>query len=221
MPKAAAQKTTGNTRIKGPTIISLYGAASAGKEGTLGGVAPVGTGYDKGLSIHIPTAQTAQALTIEQPDGTVIAGIDASGGLLNGNSKVSSRVTRYALTAANIQGMYAAPITIVAAPGTGKAIAVRRIVVELNLTATQFASGGVVHFYYHGSTTEIMAQTIAAATVNGGAGQTILILEPVQTAGGSVVTKEVGIDITNATGAFTTGTGTAVVTVYHDVITLG
>jgi hypothetical protein len=147
--------------------------------------------------------------------------IDASGGMIAGSAKVSSRKTQFSLTAAQIISMFTTPVTIVPAPAAGTAIIVRAILIELNLTATAFTGGGVVHFYYHGQTTEIMAASLAAATIQGGAGQTIWQLNPVSTAGGSVVTKEVGIDITCATGVFAAGTGTAKITIFHDVVTLG
>jgi hypothetical protein len=124
------------------------------------------------------------------------------------------------LAAVQIQGMFAAPITIIPAPGTGKAVIVDEIVAEILTTSTQFASGGVVHFFYHGFSTEIMAQTIAAATVNAAAGTTVLQLEPAQTAGGTVITPAVGVDITNATGAFTTGTGTMKLFIRYRVVSL-
>lgn len=174
------------------------------------------------LIIQGAASQTANLLEIYDSSKNGLFAVDKNGNLVvGGSAKSAQSVTQVSLTAANILAMNGAPVQILPAPGTGNAIVVDKILVELNTTATQFASGGVVHFYYHGQTTEIMAQTIAAATVNGGAGQTILLLEPVQTAGGSVVTKEVGIDITNATGAFTTGTGTAKVTVWYSIVTLG
>lgn len=124
------------------------------------------------------------------------------------------------LTAAQIIAMGTTPITIIPAPGTGLAIIVDEIVAELILTATAFTTGGVVHFYYHGQTTEIMAQTIAAATVNGAAGTTVWQLEPAQTAGGNVITPAVGVDITNATAPFAAGTGTAKLFIRYRTITL-
>lgn len=124
------------------------------------------------------------------------------------------------LTAAQIIAMYTTPVPVLPAPGTGQAIIVERITVELILTATQFASGGAVHFYYHGQTVEIMSATLAAASINAAAGTYIFDLLPVATAGGSVVTKEVGIDITNATGVFATGTGTAKLFIKYKIITL-
>ena len=136
---------------------------------------------------------------------------------------ISSRVARrdifVSLTAAQIIAMGTTPITIIPAPGSGKAIVIEQIVLELVLTATAFTGGGVVHFYYHGQTTELMSATIAAATVQGGAGTSIFILQPVATAGGSVVTADVGIDITNATAAFAAGTGTAKLFITYKIVT--
>ena len=132
---------------------------------------------------------------------------------------IERRTAVFPLTAAQLISMGTTPITVIPAPGTGQAIVVDLLLVELALTSTAFTSGGVVHFYYHGQTTEIMAQTIAAATVTGGAGTTLLALSPAQTAGGSVVTKEVGVDITS-TAAFASGTGTAKVFADYHIVTL-
>jgi hypothetical protein len=153
----------------------------------------------------------------------VVWSVDSTGALsMNGFTKVRQCVTQVHLTAAQIIAMFTTPVSIVPAPAAlTTAIIVEQIMVELDLTATAFASGGVVHFYYHGLTVEIMAQTLAAATINGGSGQSVYLLEPVATAGGSVVTPGVGIDITNATGVFATGTGAAVVTVWYSLIDLG
>lgn len=124
------------------------------------------------------------------------------------------------LTASQIIAMGTTPITLIPTPGTGKAVIVEQIVVEINRTSTQFTSGGVLQFFYHGATVELMGASIAAASVTGTAGQSIFILNPVSTSGGSVVTKEVGVDITNATAAFATGTGTMKVFLKYRVVTL-
>lgn len=166
--------------------------------------------------------QTADLFQALSSTGAVKFKIDVSGNtVFSGATTVVNSVVRVPLTAAQIIAMYTTPVAIVAAPAAGTAIVVKQIQVELNPTATAFASGGVVHFYYHGSTTELMSATLAAATVQAASTQSIWLLNPVATSGGSVVTKEVGVDITNATGVFATGTGTAVVTCWYSTITLG
>ncbi len=189
----------------------------------------VGTQGGQIAVIQLPPGQVDNAIEIQDSTGAIPAtgkvlfAIDPVGNLqYSGVTKASQQVTQVTLTAANIIAMFTTPVPILPAPGLiTQAILVEQIAFELDLTATAFASGGVVHFYYHGQTTEIMAQTIAAATVNGGAGQSVYLLEPVQTAGGSVITPGVGIDITNLTGVFATGTGTIKVTVWYSILTLG
>jgi hypothetical protein len=202
------------TRIIAPAVVSIRGGGAGGHEGQT-----KGDFSQTAFHIELPSAQTGDSFQVEKPDGTVIYKVDCNGNA--GIGKAVHCITQVPLTAAQIIAMFTTPVSILPAPGAGKAIIVEQITVELNLTATAFSGGGVVHFYYHGLTAEVMAQTLAAATINGGAGQTISLLEPVQTAGGSVVTKEVGIDITNATGVFATGTGAAVVTIWYSIVTLG
>lgn len=72
MPQRGSQQ--GTTRFKGPTAITLRGAGSSGNDPYKS------AGTDVGLRIQVPLNQTAPALTIEKPDGTVIYSIDASGG---------------------------------------------------------------------------------------------------------------------------------------------
>jgi len=124
------------------------------------------------------------------------------------------------LTAAQIIAMYTTPVAITPVPGSGKAVIVDSVVVEITRTSTVFTGGGVVQFQYHGQTTEIMAQSIAAASITGTAGTSILALEPVQTSGGSVITSAVAAEITNLTGVFAAGTGTAKVFCRYRIITL-
>jgi hypothetical protein len=156
--------------------------------------------------------------------GALAGFVDAAGNLaVSGATKVVKAVSQTTLTAAQINAMYTTPVAVIPAPASGQAIVVDAILVELDLTATQFAAGGVVHFYYHGLTVELMAQTLAASAVIGSASpsQVLMLLEPVQTSGGSVVTPAVGVDITNATQVFTTGTGTAKITCWYNIVTLG
>jgi hypothetical protein len=174
------------------------------------------------LTIQGAPSQTANLLEFYDSAKNGLAAIDKAGNLIvGGATKVAWSTASFSLSAAQIIAMGTTPVTIIPAPGTGKAIIIGEIIVEINTTATAFTGGGVVHFYYHGQTTEVMAQTLAATSITAAAGQAIMILEPVQTAAGSVVTKEVGIDITNATAAFAAGTGTAVVTVEYAIVTLG
>lgn len=125
-----------------------------------------------------------------------------------------------ALSAAQIIAMFTTQVAITPVPGTGKAVVIDSIVAEIIRTSTQFTGGGVVQFQYHGQTTEIMSATIAAASVTGAAGTSIFRLAPVATSGGSVVTSAVAVEITNLTGVFAAGTGTAKIYTRYHIITL-
>lgn len=177
--------------------------------------------------IQLPPGQTGNALEIQDStggvpaQGNVLFAVNAGGNIVKGGAtNVKSYTTQAGLTAAQLIAMGTTPVSILPAPPAGQAIVVERIVVELDLTATAFTGGGVVHFYYHGLTVEIMSASLAAATVQAGIGTYVFVLAAAETAGGSVVTPALGIDITNATEAFAAGTGTAVVTVVYSVITL-
>lgn len=112
------------------------------------------------------------------------------------------------VTSANILAMFATPVLMLAAPPTGYLILVNNILVEIITTATQYASGGVVTFVYHGGAVAVHAGSITAATINAAAATVFNQLGPAVAASGSIVPTATGVDITNATGAFTTGTGT-------------
>lgn len=70
------------TRFKTPLVVTLRGAGSQGNENKFGGVTSPGAGLDVGIDIQMPTAQTANALQITKPDGTVISAFDSAGRLL-------------------------------------------------------------------------------------------------------------------------------------------
>ena len=130
------------------------------------------------------------------------------------------QVAQVPLTAAQINGMYATPVVIVPAV-TGKAIVLDDLIVDLTGTATQFAGGGVVNLQYkataNGAGAALHAD-IAAATVTGATTRFIIQRSPL-VAGSAITTADIisqGVYISNKSGAFTTGTGTSVVTCrYH------
>ncbi len=116
--------------------------------------------------------------------------------------------------------MNATPVSLLAAPGAGKAIVDLSIVFEMNATATQFTGGGAVSAVYHGGAVSPHAGSVPAAVVQAGAGQTLTQLGPAVGSNGITVPANTGVDLTNATAAFATGTGTAKVFVKYRVITL-
>jgi hypothetical protein len=123
------------------------------------------------------------------------------------------------LSAAQIIAMYATPVVVLPAI-TGKGYVVDSMELDITRTASAFTGGGAVAVQYdstaNGAGTATTA-TIAATVVTGAAGRTLTARIPVvqsDIASASIIGK--GLYISNATGAFAAGTGTAVVRVkYH------
>lgn len=143
------------------------------------------------------------------------------------SSMLSPLVEKYvavAMTAAEFNGMYAAPKLLIAAGGANTLIVVKRAVLAMTFVSAAYASGGVVGLQYdstvHGAgvaatTTEAAADFFAAASTafqfEGVSGNTVAI-SPFTTS----VNK--GIYASNLTGAFTTGDSTWVVHLWYSII---
>lgn len=112
------------------------------------------------------------------------------------------------VTSANILAMNATPVNLVAAPPAGFSIIGVNVVMVMTRTATAYANGGVVSLVYTGGAVSPHSGSMPAAVVTGGAGVAINGMGGVSAANGIVVPTAVGVDITNATAAFITGTGT-------------
>jgi len=133
-----------------------------------------------------------------------------------------------AITAAQFNGMYAAPKLLVAAPGANKLIVLERAVLAMTFVAAAYAAGGVVAFQWdstvhgagqHASNTEAAADFFAAASSafmfvgNSGNAATV--------DGGLVpfaANVNKGLYLSNLTGAFTTGDSTWVAHLWYKII---
>lgn len=126
------------------------------------------------------------------------------------------------LTAAQFNGMYAAPVQLIAAAGANTLIIVKQLVLELVYGAAQFASGGVVNAQYdstvHGGGTAATT-TVAAATINGAAASSSLMLTGALALAANTTCVNKGIYLSNATGAFTTGDSTFNYYVWYGTVT--
>lgn len=214
MAQVATQKTTGSTRFRGPTIIKLAGGGA--HDALL-----KGDGLDVGLSIHVTTAQSANAFQIEQPSGTIISAFDAAGGLVFGALKVSHRAVRVPLSAAQITTLHSVPISLVAAPGAGLALVLRAWLFQFIFGTVQFTGGGVVNPVYHGAAgTNLAAGSVAAASIQAAANYTGF--SPAAAGGTALaISTNTGIDLSAGTADFAAGDSTAVVTAFYDLVTLG
>jgi hypothetical protein len=147
-----------------------------------------------------------------------IIGVDANNKVVFGDAQLFGYAT-VSLTAANIIAMRTTPVTILAAPGAGKAIIVSAILFEMTTTSTQFTGGGTVNFPYHGGS-NCVPGVILAAVVTTTAGTSNTLLGPDNSTNGLTVPANTGIDITNGSAAFAAGTGTAKVQIWYSVVTL-
>lgn len=122
------------------------------------------------------------------------------------------------LSAANIIAMNGAPVALIAAQGANTVILVDSIHLQTKPGGTNFTGGGAVSVVYHGTATAVHSATIPNTTINSGTASNNLLPPPT---GVTQAPANTGIDITNATAAFATGNGTAVITVWYAVVTLG
>jgi len=128
------------------------------------------------------------------------------------------------ITAAQFNGMYAAPKLLIAEPGANKLIVVKQMALVMTFGSADFASGGVVAAQYdntvHGG--GVLATNSEAAADFFAAASTTFLFEGVNgnTVGAlpfsSTVNK--GLYLSNATGAFTTGDSTFVAQIWYAII---
>jgi hypothetical protein len=219
------------------TSTQPLGGGTGGEAGTLGEFYVNRSGSNMNLVnalTGLGTAAAKAATNAALPDvastagsgftiGNFVSAADAAGTIQDsgfGASNVLSHA-RVAMTAAQWNGMYAAPFLLVAAPGANKINIVEQIVLGMTFVSAAYAAGGVVGAQYgntvHGagspaSSTEAAADFFAAAStvfrLGSGLGT------------GAAFTNGVnaGIYLSNLTGAFTTGDGTWIVDVYYRTV---
>lgn len=158
---------------------------------------------------------------ISASNGSALCAINASFSSLlslgNGAVSVSSQL---AVSAAQWNGMYAAPILLAPAPGANQLLLVKSVALALSFNSASYAAGGAVAVQYKNTVQGggvAASASIAAATINALAASTVEILGGVS----SVVLANAagqGLYLSNATGAFTTGDSPWIVTVNYDII---
>ena len=129
--------------------------------------------------------------------------------------------TKVAITAAQFNGMYAAPMLLVAAPGANKLIAVKQIALVMTFVANAYAAGGVVFGQYDSTANGGGAKATAtetAADFFAAASTTFVLTGGVSTGAPFTTSVNKGLYLSNATQAFTTGDSTWVAHIWYSII---
>jgi hypothetical protein len=152
------------------------------------------------IPVSPPTAGGTTVGTTALPYAGVFLGTSAAN---NGEKSFAS----VALTAAGINGWNATPQLVIAAQGSGTLIELDGCVLDLIYGSAAFTSGGTVTIGYGTSATVAAAATIASTVFTSfSANQAIKVAGSLAvTATSSLLNQP--IYVTNATGAFATGTG--------------
>lgn len=151
--------------------------------------------------------------------GVDIEDVVISDGGISLQSGVVEKTAKVTLTSANLQAMYATPVTVVAALGTAYAIDFVSAVLVYDSTATAYTSGGVITINY-GSGGAAVSSNLAATFLTG-AGDKVYNMQKLNAAGGYTMPVNTALVITNASGAFATGTGTCTLYITYKVFTTG
>lgn len=128
------------------------------------------------------------------------------------------------LTAAQVNGMYATPVQLLAAPGAGKLIIIDQILWDIAFVSAQYAAGGAITAQYgntvHGAG-PAASGSLTAASLNGVAASGYLSNGGI--AGSLNVAASASLNtavyLSNATGAFTTGDSTVTMYIKYRVVT--
>lgn len=131
------------------------------------------------------------------------------------------QLTLVTIPTAGVLGMFAAPVQLIAAPGASNAILIHKCSIEVLSTGqTAFASGGVVAPQIDSTANGAGVKyttTLPAATVNAA---TNSLTQLGDTGANITLVANKGVFLSNATGAFTTGTGSLVVELWYSVVAL-
>lgn len=214
-PSTGTLNVAGNTFNGSTGTLSVGGTTINGSTGSYVGAA------GSSLTTSNFTAGASGAATLllgnaAGPSTTTLTGTLKMGSVTAGLA--TWQYTSVALSAATVNGMFAAPAQIVAAPGAGNTIWVRRVVISYQGGSAAFVNGGTVVLQYGNTvngggnacsditTAEIPATFLTSGTTSQNWMGNALPHGLATTA----TTDNLGIFLSNKTAAFTTGTGGSV-----------
>lgn len=184
-----------------------------------------GSGYFNSVSYDIATGDLVTVYSLSENSYVTYQLTNTSGTITAIALNTGTSYARVVLPNAQLLGMYATPVQLVPAPGSGLLILLDKFVLNAVFVTDAFANGGVIAPQYdsttHGGGTNAATTTIAASYFTGLAANSIIGLTGVvaATATSGIINK--GLYLSNATGAFTnatTGASTAIADVWYKVV---
>jgi len=217
------------------TAGSLISFPASATSGTLRLVAANSAADVAGI---ITNASLGQAVTwtLADPAGAASKILQAPGSLVSGNLLSASgtaglaadsgypanglQYASVAITAAQFNGMYAAPKLLVAAPGANLMLVVDSIQLVMTYVSANYAAGGVVAAQYDltANGAGVAASTTEAAADFQAAASTVFKLNPSAVLAPFTTCANKGLYLSNITGAFTTGDSTFIAKVFYHTI---
>lgn len=180
------------------------------------------TNNGQGLTASLQNIQDGLGNNSAIQLSTTTLNVVGTGGLqINGSGFVPTTSLTVPLTSTNILNMYATPVLVLAAPGAALTYQVYGFAINYTYSTAAYAAGGNVTLQFGntahaaaGVMTNTMANTVFNSATNTYA---------YATGSGVIVTGtqayiNTALYISNASGAFTTGSGTASLTIYYQVI---
>lgn len=139
------------------------------------------------------------------------------------SAKLAADVLQYVavpITAAEFNGMYAAPVELVAAAGADTLLVLDRVVLAMTYGSAAYAAGGVAHVQYDDTANGagvIASTTLAAASFQDTA-STVYSFNAGVVEYPFATCANTGLFLSNITGAFTTGDSDMVAHVWYKAI---
>lgn len=224
LPTADAGVANGPLVSNGSGTLSFGTTIGLGKGSTTNGIVTLYNSTNNNtLSIRAGVTSATVTYVLPTADATTANAplvSDASGNLSFNNLAVLSKTVT--MTQADVQGAFASPKVLIAAPGAGQTIVVLSAQVYTNFQTSAFAGGGIAIIQYdttiHGAGTNALTATIPAAEITAAASQ-IYGLAGVTASVLTGITNK-AICFSNQTNAFTGGTAssTVVVTLQYMVL---
>lgn len=150
---------------------------------------------------------------IDKATGAVVFQVRSFAG---GGNMQYKKVT---LTATQVKALHAAPITLIADPGTGSFIQLLDALLYVNFVSAQYTAGSTVQFLLN----SVAVATTTAALVNAAASATANIIQPAFPLIGTsnnVGVANSALTITAATTEFASGDSPINVHLWYSIVTL-